>query len=544
MRDRQGRNGSEACAMSYIQEVARDALQAAHTDQVRARRTLVLVAGVLALIHLLTVYPYLEASREIAGIETSMASNAALLAQLEPETLRLREAGDSAGMQLTDLLDGVTDEMVDRFAALRSQVERALRGEPQRAAPPADATLPVQQMQLPQANMPPIQQMQLPPMQLPDPNMPPMQAPLPDFPPMQQMAPDPSLLNEPYAPSGYPGSYVAPELEPILAALAAQEPDAYDRLIDYARRDIVAAAYGRAQRSWSERIRPDYLSALAATEASARQVAATAPEAAAPTVAALLAAADAMARQRAAIEAIEISHDATVDQALGTDWWRTVQGKGAYANAVTASIERQMSAIAESAAAPSAAIRETLGLQEELRGPLRRKQEELARQFAEQREQLAALSGTAGVVPVDLASFIGLFPLVLGLGLGFMLLRAGEARRQAALAAADLARAAPDDPDTRFWLVRRALGGGAALVSSLVTIALAIGALAWIALASLQVAGSPVDPPLMPWSSGAIAILLVLVAVAWDVVAIRRLAAQLKREPAVNQPPIATAAPS
>jgi hypothetical protein len=504
--------------MSYIQEVARDALQAAHTDHVKARRTLLLVAGVLALIHLLTVYPYLEASREIAGIEATMATNATLLAQLEPETLRLRQAGDSAGKQLTDLLGGVTTEMIDRFAALRGQVERALRGEPLLAARPPDPTAfpPVQQQM---QQMP----MQMQQMQMPQANMPPepMQAPVSD-----------------------PGPYVEPELEPILASLAAQEPDAYDLLIDYARRHIVAAAYERAQLSWSERIRPHYLSALGATEESARRVASTAPESAAQTAAALLAAADAMARQRTAIEAVQISHDATVDQALDTDWWRTVQGKGAYANAVTASIEQQMSAIAESAAAPSAAIRETLALQEELRGQLQRKQEELRRQFAEQREQLAALSGTSGVVPVDLASFIGLFPLVLGLGLGLMLLRAGEARRQAALAAADLARAAPDDPDTRFWLVRRALGGGAALIPSLVTIALAIGALAWIALAALQVAGSPVEPPLMPWTSGAIAMLLVLVAAAWDFAAIRRLAAQLSAEPAANQPPITTAAPS
>ena len=71
------------------------------------------------------------------------------------------------------------------------------------------------------------------------------------------------------------------------------------------------------------------------------------------------------------------------------------------------------------------------------------------------------MSGTAGVVPVDLASFIGLFPLVLGLVLGFMLWRAGEARHQGALAAADLARAAPEAADTRAWLARRLLGGGA-----------------------------------------------------------------------------------
>ena len=161
-----------------------------------------------------------------------------------------------------------------------------------------------------------------------------------------------------------------------------------------------------------------------------------------------------------------------------------------------------------------------------MRDGLRRRQEELAQQFAEQRAQLAGLSGTAGMVPVDLASFIGLFPLVLGLMLGLMLWRAGQARHQGALAAADLARAAPDDADTRVWLARRVLGGNA-WAALFVTGALAIGALLWIALAAWQIAGSPGDPPLAPWTSGALAGLVVLLAAGWDVAAIRRLAAQL-----------------
>jgi hypothetical protein len=320
----------------------------------------------------------------------------------------------------------------------------------------------------------------------------------------------------------------SPELQKILAALAAGEP-AWEQLIAYARREIVEAAYARAEREWSRHIRPAYLRALAASTESARRVAEQAPEAAAPTAAALRAAADAMSEQRAVLEAIVLRHDHVVDEALGTDWWRTVEGKGAFADAVAQSVAEQMDAIMQSAQAPSAAIRTTLLLQEELRDTLVLRQEELEQQFAEQRTQLASLSGTAGVVPVDLASFIGLFPLVLGLVLGFMLWRAGQARQQGALAAADLARAAPDDPDTRAWLARRVLGGGDATTPLLVTAALAAGALLWIALAAWQVAHSPNDPPLAPWTSGTLAALVVLVAAGWDAAAIRRLAAQLGR---------------
>jgi hypothetical protein len=499
--------------MSYIEDIARGALQAAHADLAKARRTLLPVAGVLALIHLLTVHPYLETSRGIAAIEASMAANAGLLAELGPEIEALQEAGASAGAQLNALLDGVTAGMVASFTGLRSLVARAAEGEAATAQPlPGPMGFPPMQMQMQ------MQQSNLPPE--------PMQAPL-SLSPMQQVAPDAPLGAGAYPLPGNPGPVIdSPELQEILTALAAGEP-AWEELIAYARSDIVEAAYARAEREWSRHIRPAYLRALAASTESARRVAGQAPESAAQTAAALHAAADAMSEQRAILEAIEISHDHVVDEALGTDWWRTVDGKGAYADAVAQSVAEQMDAIMQTAQAPSETIRTALALQEDLRDVLRRRQDELATQFAEQRAQLASLSGTAGVVPVDLASFIGLFPLVLGLVLGFMLWRAGEARHQGSLAAADLARAAPEDADTRAWLARRVLGGGDAHAALLVTIALAAGMLLWIGFAAWQVAGSAGDPPLAPWTSGTLAAVVVLVATAWDVAAIRRLAAQL-----------------
>jgi hypothetical protein len=476
----------------YIEQVARDALQAAHTDLGKARRTLLPVAGVLALIHLLTVYPYLETSREMARIEAAVAANAGLLAQLEPEIEKLQEASAGAGAQLTALLEGVTAEMVESFAGLRLLVARALEGETPAALSP-DAAMP----------MPPMQ-MQMP---MPQANLPPD--------PMQ-------------APPGSAGPFVAsPELRAILGALAAGEA-AWDELIDYARRDIVEAAYARAAREWGRRIRPAYLRALAESTESARGVAEQASETATQTAAALRAAADEMTRQRAVLEAIELRHDHVVEEALGTDWWHTVEGKGAYADAVAQSVAGEMEAIMQAAQAPSEAIRAALALQEDLRDALLHRQDELAQQFAEQRVQLAGLSGTAGVVPVDLVSFIGLFPLVLGLVLGFMLWRVGHARHQGALAAVDLALAAPDDAATRAWLARRVLGGSDARAAMFATIALAAGALLWIAFAAWQIGHSPGEPPLSPWTSGTLAALVVLVAAAWDIDAIRRLAAQLR----------------
>ena len=84
--------------MSYIEDVARGTLQETYADLVKARRALLPVAGVLALIHLLTVHPYLETSREIADVEGAMAANDGLLTRIKPEMDQLRDAtmGQSA----------------------------------------------------------------------------------------------------------------------------------------------------------------------------------------------------------------------------------------------------------------------------------------------------------------------------------------------------------------------------------------------------------------------------------------------------------------
>jgi hypothetical protein len=127
-------------------------------------------------------------------------------------------------------------------------------------------------------------------------------------------------------------------------------------------------------------------------------------------------------------------------------------------------------------------------------------------------------------LPVDLASFIGLFPLLLGLVLGFLMLRSAQVRRDAAIAAADLAVAAPGDRDTRMWLARRVLGGADARGPQLTSAALALGIIAWIALAAVQVSASELTPPLAPWASAALAAIMVVAAATCDVAAIRHLA--------------------
>ena len=494
--------------MSYIEDTARDALKAAHLDLTRGRRTLVLVAGLLALIHLLNVHPYLRVAGALAAVERSMEANAALVAQLEPEIERLRTAEKGATARLEAVLKRATDEMIRDFADLRHLVQSALQGQrPEPGRPPGSSVV----------TLPPIPQLQAPQ----------MQQQMQQLPLGIQMQGDATNLGPLATGPTAPG--VDPDLRRVLDGLAAGEPDANERLTDHARRTIVEAAYARAQEAWSAHIRPVYLTALRAAEEGARRAAEKAPGSVSETADALRSVADELAAKRATVEAIGISHDTAVDRALGTDWWRTVEGKGAFADAVAESIGGQMLEIADTAAAPAAAIRKSLALQQQLRDSLVAQQHVLEQQFAEQRRQLATLSGASGAVPIDLASFIGLFPLVLGLVLGLMMLRCGEARRQAALAAAALFEAAPADRDTRVWLARRVLGGGDAVRPMMVAAVVSLGAALWIVLAAMQVTASPASTPLRPWTSGALGVLLVMAATVWDGAAIRRLARELRR---------------
>jgi len=63
----------------------------------------------------------------------------------------------------------------------------------------------------------------------------------------------------------------------------------------------------------------------------------------------------------------------------------------------------------------------------------------------------------------------------------------------------------------------------------MVTIVLSLGATLWIVLAAMQVSASPTTPPLPPWTSGTLGVLLLAAATLWDAAAIRRLGSELHR---------------
>lgn len=479
--------------MDTIRAFSTESLKTAHADLVRARRALPVAAGVLVLIHLLTVHPYLTTRGQIAGLETAIDANAALAATLGPEIQKLKAATRQADKRIADLLERTSLTMIDRFGALRDRVSRALTGD---IAPPSAASAPPHDRTA-QPRMP---QMQMPQVQMPQSTA--------------DMRPAPRA-----------GEDAERQLSGILAIVRTDPAAASDRLSDWARVHIVKATYDDAQAEWDRAIRPDYLAALRAAGKSARAAAASAPESAAEIAKALARTSDDIEKRIDAVGEIAIRHDQALSEALGFDWWKTEGGKLRNAELVVDRIGSALADIANRASRPTETLHAALELQNRLRADLAQRQKLLETQFADQRARLAGLSGAGEFIPVDLEGFVGLFPLVIGLVMGVMLLRAGQARHEAATAAADLARAspAPEDEAVRTWISQRMIGGSAPFPGSLATVAPAGAVVAWILLAAVQVAGSPARALIAPWTGAAVAVALVAAAAGWEVLAVRKL---------------------
>jgi hypothetical protein len=270
-------------------------------------------------------------------------------------------------------------------------------------------------------------------------------------------------------------------------------------------------------------VRPEYLQAWAGVEQTARQLS-DQPNVALPKEAgARLAAANALVGARETIKRIEISPHHPVDEALGTDWWRTVPGKGQYAEAIIGSIAAQMKSITDTAATAMNAIEVIRERHRTLHTALVQQREQLEKQFNAQNKQLATLSGASGVLPLDRASFIQFFPLVIGVLLGLLLMRVSQARHDGVQATEALAMANPEDRLTRRWLARRVLGAERPAGPMIVTTVSAIAACLWVIFSAIQLTASSIKPPVSSLLTSAVGITLILAGAAWDLWGIRRL---------------------
>ena len=308
------------------------------------------------------------------------------------------------------------------------------------------------------------------------------------------------------------------ELRAILNDMRAGDANAPERLAAYSRARIVDPAYERANSEWTSDIRPRYLRAVAEAKAAIGEMADSVPQSSAELSDAI----DAVTAADQAIQAVEISPSNTIDQALGSDWWSTIGGKGAYADAVSESISSQMR-VDTLFGKSIDDIQRSLQSQEKLRDALLSAQKDMEAQFADQRAQLTSLTGISGVVPVDIRTFIGLFPMILGLVIGVMILRLAEARRDAASSAHELIRIDAEDKDALRWLIKRTIAGS--ILGSATTEMAIIGfvSVGWIAFVAWQVQSSELKVLLSPIASATIGTIFLFISIVRDEFASNRL---------------------
>ncbi|CAN0452608.1 unnamed protein product, partial [Ectocarpus fasciculatus] len=177
---------------------------------------------------------------------------------------------------------------------------------------------------------------------------------------------------------------IDPALAEIVTALEDGHPDAPERISAYARQMIVEPAYGRAQQAWSQTIRPPYLDALQSASVAAGRAAEALPE----NAEVLNTAAKALVRESKTVAALVITPDQRIDETFESDWWATVGGKLAFANAIVRAIGEQLQGktlLGE----PFAAVGDAVKQQERVQAALLGQRQVLEQQFIEQRKQLA-----------------------------------------------------------------------------------------------------------------------------------------------------------
>ena len=472
--------------MTVIQAVATETLKQAQQEIASARRRLFLAAVLFALIHLLTVAPYLDAARRMQELKPAIAANAELLAELEPEITRLRNAEESAAKEIETLLQEATARLVDEFSSLREAITRVTTG--------GEAALDVVS-RLGRSGPAPMAQMNLP-----------------------AFAAAPSISER----------EANTRLASILEALADRAPDARDQLKDWARDQIVAPAYAEAQRKWEEEVRRNYLGAVDAAVAGAQRIASRAHALGTDMAASLTEAAEELAAQREKIASIEVAPSQTEELPVGPEFWETVQGKQGYARSVGDDVASRLRALTGAAEGITEPLRRTMLAQHELQAQLLDQQKALEKNFVEQRDRLASLTGGFDALPLELASFIAVFPMILGLTLGLLIFRRADARREAAHAAAGMEAGSSDDRALRGWLIDRALGGSGLQAAAEAT-AFGLIASLWVVVATRSLEGAALDMPISAMLAGSLGVAGIVVPSAWDVAAIRRLSVQKQR---------------
>jgi hypothetical protein len=479
--------------MNAVQTMAVETLKAARETIVRARRRLFTAIGVLALMHLLIIAPYLDAVGQMQDLKPKITVTTTLIQEIDPRIKELRETEEASSEKVAELLEAATKDMIGDFAVLKRMIRKALTAGPDVVREPFADT--------------------------------------------GNSARQPEGRNQLFGSADErPGPAFDTKLDGILQALAGREPDTGDQLKNWAHKNIVAPTYAGVQKRWEEQIRPNYLKALDEAETGARGIAEKlaaieSDKIDTETAAAMTAAADELGIQRTLIAGLDIAPSRTEAVPVAPDFWETVEGKHDYAQEISEAVSQRLRALTEAAQGMPDPLHKTLELQEKLRSDLLTRQNDLKDQFKQQQKRLTSLTGTSDLLPLDLAGFVALFPLIVGLVLGLILLSWAGARREAAEASAGLDPQEVDEGRLSAWLIRRALGEGGGRGAAEAAALLAIGAIVWVIFSARQVGGVVEELPMPTVFMAGIGVLTITVACVWDLMAIRRLTLELHRLP-------------
>jgi hypothetical protein len=461
--------------MSYVESATRDALAKAAADTQNAQRALILAAALLALLHVLTVMPYVQVTGRLAALANDSGATAQLSQKLEEQRAALDASKKEAGAELERTLGQAKDEMIKKFEAVDSMIA----GNP-----------------------------------LPAPAM-----------AQQREPPRPSLAN-------------SEKLQAIVAAVLQNDAQAQKELDQYARENIVDPAYRQVNQTWNDRIRPALVMSIENAEKSVAEARAliarqSDSEAGRDLAGTLDKTQTLLAKSHGEIEKMELKPSDSVNQALGEEWWKSVAGKERQADAVLKQLRQQVGGVDLNAVVAS--FSQITNVQERARTTLLEQQRLLEKDLEEAQGDIASMAGSSAVVPIHAKTLISLFPLVLGLVLALMLFRIASCRGAAASAAADLAAVSTDE-EARAWLMRQAEADP--LTSILEVGVLPAVAAIWIVLAAYQInaAADALKPALPASVSALLGIIAVLVAASFDYANIRRLS-RSGRIGGVNSPP-------
>jgi len=416
-------------------------------DHAAARRWFVIVLAALAVFHLLIFRPYVTLTGKRAAARDGLAHQTVLKQELDAMTPELAHLAELSSGEAKRRLDDLLADLKRSFLSLNAALADLRRMRPDEAAgePGEELFVPVEPASLA------------------------VQGPIANA--MAQTAPAAAAAASP------PDVPVMDAATRRAVATSGSLPEVLQAIKAYVNEQMIAPRFQRFNESWRQEVMPAVGTAAGALQQRIKAAAGRYPGEAASWSGAE----QAVAAVVAAVDRFAIAPPA---DAL---WWRASETKDAqmesFLSMLGASPIERAPALAELTQRTQAAIADNQRQQTEIAGQMAQLDEE----FHEQQKELADLVGPLKGIAIDLGTVVPYFPAILAIAfvalIGWLASRIEELGEAAAMVArADPASTAPE------WLRRRI--SESPWHRRIVILARGIALLAWVALASSELAGA------------------------------------------------------